>query len=60
MTPPLKDTDAPEPRTREHCPKSEHGHCECWYDGHDPCCHCGDNSEPRDCGYDAANCEGRS
>ncbi len=35
----------------EDCPKSKdsRGHCRCWWDGHDPCCWCGDNSEPCDC-----------
>ena len=35
----------------EVCPKSKEGcgHCQCWQDGHDPCCWCKDNSEPCDC-----------
>ncbi|KKM82301.1 hypothetical protein LCGC14_1321070 [marine sediment metagenome] len=23
------------------CPKSEDGHCDCWYDDEGPCCYCG-------------------
>ncbi len=23
------------------CPKSEDGHCDCWYDDEGPCCRCG-------------------
>jgi len=25
------------------CPKSEDGHCDCWYDDEGPCCRCGDD-----------------
>ncbi len=34
---------------KELCPKSKdgHGHCVHWWDGCDPCCWCGDNSDPQ-------------
>lgn len=53
-------SEAQPPPDPEFCPKSEHEntHCECWWDGHDPCCYCGDNTAPCDC-EQPNNCAGQ-